>query len=96
MRINEILNETEDWIRTYWALKSVDIDSFEAEYTRLSQIYYETHSPLVKSVLLKTYSELQTLLSSPDWGNLESDADYEKVYGELLNVYESIEKTLRL
>jgi hypothetical protein len=94
VKINEIINETADWIRTYWGLKSINIDIYKEKYDELLANYNESTAPIVNSLLMELYSQLGTLLSSSDWVHLESDPDYEKVYNDLLDVYESIENTL--
>lgn len=89
MKINEII-ESKEHIKTYWALKSVNIDYYKLQYNKLTNAYIATKHPLLKSDLLSLYSYIDELLRNAEWQNLEDDIDFDSVYDELLDVQDAI------
>lgn len=92
MKIADLLNETEDHMKTYWALKGVNIDSY---YSSFNAILTDTNIFRRKNNLLELVSHVHALLINPSWEQLENDPDYDRVYESLYDLYETIRKHLK-
>lgn len=95
MKINEVI-ESREHIKTYWALKSVNIDYYKLQYNKLTNAYIATKHLLLRSDLLSLYSYLDELLRNAEWQNLEDDIDFDfdSVYDELLDIQDEIKEFL--
>lgn len=94
MKIREIVLENEEWIKTYWTLRSISIDSLVKTFTSIMSTF-SVNPQYAKSDLLQLSSYLLELLSDPNWQYLEDDPDYEKVYNELLDLLDEIKEILQ-
>jgi hypothetical protein len=93
MRINEIIFESEEHIKTYWLIKSIDIDYYKLKFTQLTDNYInlsnlQKHN--ARTELVRLYSFVDELLRNTDWQYVQNDVDFDKVYDRLLDLYEEI------
>jgi len=88
MKIREILLENEEHIKTYWAIMGIDIDSY---YRAFDDITKDTNIIRRKSNILQLSSYVHSILIDGSWENLESDPDFNRVYDELLDLYDKIQ-----
>jgi hypothetical protein len=101
MKISEIV-ESEDQIRTYWAVKSTkfepSIELIEQTSDRLKNLFNSvtdpTHKMIIRQDLAMTNVVLENLLRNSDWQYLEDDADFDSVYDYLLDLFASNKKFL--
>lgn len=95
MKINEVI-ESREHIKTYWALKSVNINYYKHQFEKLTNAYIATKHLLLRSDLLSLYSYLDELLRNAEWQNLEDDIDFDfdSVYDELLDIQDEIKEFL--
>ena len=91
MKIIEILYETEDHIKTYWAIHGINIDSY---YRAFEQFINDTNKFRGKNNVLQLGSYVHELLTDATWQNLEGDPDFDKVYDGLLDLYQSIQELI--
>lgn len=96
MKITEIISESEDSIKTYWALQSIDIERYYRIYQKLNEVFptNEEQKMILKSDYMHLYSLIDDLLKNEKWEYLESDLDYEKVYSGLLDMYKDLKHRL--
>lgn len=92
MKINEILLESEDHIKLYWALKGIDINAYYAVY---NVFISDSNTLAAKQNLLQLNSFVYELLTDDDWQYLENDPDFDSTYDKLLDLYDSIQTYLR-
>lgn len=94
MKINEIINETEEHINLYWLLKNINIKEYYNRFNRLRELSNVSTNPLIKSDLISLYSFVDDLLRNSDWQYVEKDSDYDKIYDGLLTLLNDIKLTL--
>lgn len=94
MKINEIINETEEHINLYWLLKNINIKEYYNRFNRLRELSKVSTNPLIKSDLISLYSFVDDLLRNSDWQYVEKDSDYDKIYDGLLTLLNDIKLTL--
>lgn len=92
MKIREIILENEDHIKMYWSIMGMDIDSY---YSTFNEITKDANMVRRKGNILQLSSYVHSILIDSSWENLESDPDFNRVYDELLDLYDKIQDYLK-
>jgi len=92
MKIRDIICETGDHIKTYWAIKGFNLGYYFDAYEKFSN---DTNTFRGRNNLLQLSSFVHTLLVDEAWSNLESDPDFDRVYDGLLDLYDKIQARIR-
>jgi hypothetical protein len=91
MKITDLL-EDRDSIRIYWQLRNdIDIESYFNAYTK---IINDQNNFRARQDMLELSSYVHALLTNPDWQHIENDPDFDKLYDDLYELYESIQLQL--